>query len=243
MFENRNRNVYIKNETTINNNAPDFLHIGVLGVLIDIICYFKGRRLERKETKYFKQKTYDSQKGTYLDQYCRERLYSDDSLVYRYRNAHEEMMVSYQDGTEINLTQEKYNNAPGSVTRLTGYDYHNKSHFFNQAIGFRYKDRQNGKVYVVRRLKYENMSFLFYMDTNNGMIIRPTDGQLRIEEEAKRKNKRNYSQEEFNIIIKYFNDHINNSRIELLYRNNDNASDIIDNEGVIMRCANYRKDL
>ena len=237
---------YTNKKMIINNNiytGPDFLHVGVLGILIDIICYFKGRSLEKKETKYFKKKTYDPQKGTYLDQYCRERLYTDDSYVYRYRNAHEEMVVSYQNGTEINLTQEKYNKEPGTVIRLTGYDYHNKSHYFKQAIGFRYKDRLNGKTYVVRRLKYDNMSFLFYMDVSDGLIVRPTDGQLKIEKEAKRNNKRNYSQEEFNNIIKYFNNNINSSRVELLFRNNDNASDIADKEDIIMRCANYRKDL
>lgn len=244
MFEEEYGDVYIKNETTINNNnAPDFLHIGVLGILIDIICYLKGRRLEKKEAKYFKRKTYNPQKGTYLDPYCRERLYSDDSLVYRYKNGYGENIVSYQNGTEINLTQKEYDEIPGTVTKLTGYDYHNKSHFFKQAIGFRYKDRANGKIYVVRRLEYENIPFLFYMDVNNGMIIRPTDGQIKIEQEAKRNNKRNYSQDEFNAIIEYFNDSINNSRAELLFRNSDNASDINNNEDVIRRCASYRKDL
>ena len=159
----------------------DFLHIGILGILIDIICYYIGVGKEKKERRHLKNKSYNPEKGTYLDAQCRERLYSDDSLVFTHRNSFGEMEIEYQNGVKRNLSQEKYNKEPGTVTRIAGYDIHNKNHYFKTAIGYRYKDRKNGKIYVIRLLKYNNESFHFYMDVDNGKLVRPTDGQLELE--------------------------------------------------------------
>lgn len=216
-----NVNVNIHNES----KGFDFLHVGIIGILIDVVCYIVGSSKQKKEEKYFKQKTYNPERGTYYDSKCVERLYSDDSIVYRRRNVYGEMEIEYQNGVKRNLAQEKYNAQPGTVTRLAGYKCYNKDHFFITAIGHRYEDRATQKVYVIRNLKYNNKQFLFYMDVETGLLIRPTDGQLEIEKEAKKQNKEYFTNDYFKKMIEYFNNKRNTSRIEWLYRNGENDTE------------------
>ena len=206
-----------------NKSGFDFLHVGIIGIFIDIVCYIIGSGKNKREERYFKQKTYNPQKGTYLDSKCRERLYSDDSFVFTRRNRFGETEIEYQNGVVRNLAQEKYNKAPGSVTQLAGYDPYNKNHYFTTAIGYRYKDRKTGQVYVVRNMKYNHDSFLFYLDVQTGKLVRPTDSQLRMENEAKRQNKEYYNEEYFKRVIDYFNNNIKNLSVDLFYRNKDNS--------------------
>ena len=219
-------------------NGFDFLHVGILGILIDVICYCIGINKEKKERRHLKAKSYNPQKGTYLDAQCRERLYSDDSLVFTHRNSFGEIEVEYQNGVKRNLSQEKYDKEPGTVTRLAGYDVHNKNHYFKTAIGNRYKDRRNGKIYVIRLLKYNDESFHFYMDVNNGKLIRPTDGQLKIEKKARECNKKYYTNEEFKNIMECFNSRIDDSDAVVLYRNRDNSTEVT--EKYIEQTVKYR---
>lgn len=220
-------------------NGFDFLHIGILGILIDIICYKIGVNKEKKERRHLKVRSYNPEKGTYLDAQCRERLYSDDSLVFTHRNSFGETEIEYQNGIKRNLSQEKYDREPGTVTKLAGYDIHNKNHYFTTAIGYRYKDRSNGKIYVIRLIKYNNEQFHFYMDVDNGRLIRPTDGQLKLEKKAKECNKKYYTNEDFNKIIQYFNSKIDDTDAVTLYRNRENSSEIT--EKYISQTIKYRK--
>lgn len=112
-----------------------------------------GKAREINERQYFKKRTQDPKYGTYLDQYCNTRLISDDSLVFIRRNVYGEIEMDYENGRHRNLSQEEYDSRPGTVTQLAGYYYHNKNHYFCTAIGFRYKDRTTGDIYVIRQIK------------------------------------------------------------------------------------------
>ena len=224
-----------------NKGGVDLLHVGVLGFFIDLICYIIGTSKEKKEERYFKHKTYNPEKGTYYDSKCRERLYSDDSLVFTRRNSYGETEIEYQNGVVRNLAHEKCDSAPGTVTRLAGYEFHNRNHFFKTAIGYRYKDRRNGKIYVIRNLQYEKNYFNFYMDVETGKLVRPTDGQLRIEKEAKQQNKQSFDNEYFSLVMNYYNSHINDSELYRFYRNDNNSVEYFDK--TIHSIARRRRDL
>ena len=219
----------------------DFLPVIIINWIIDHTIGLFYSSKEKKEELYFKQKTYNSEKGTYYDSKCRERRYLDDSFVFTRRNSLGEIEIEYQDGTKRNLSQEKYDKEPGSVTRLAGYDVHNKSHYLKTAIGHRFKDRKNGKIYVIRYLKYNNNYFNFYLDVETGKLVRPTDGQIKLEKGAKENNKEYYTEEDFIKIIEYFNSRIDDSRIYKLYRNEDNSVEYSDE--TINHIIKIRRDL
>ena len=202
-----------------------FEGVGIISFLLDIIGYFIGCGSEKRERNKSKKRTYNPQTGTYIDQYGATRLYSDNSYVQINRNEFDEIVVRYQNGKVRNLDQEKYDKAPGTVTRLTGYSNHERAQYFKSAIGYRYRDRKTNEIYVIRFLEYENNYYLFYMNVSNGLIVRPTDGQLKMESEAKKRNLEYYTKEDFDKMIKYFNDNINNFDTSFFFRNKNNSTD------------------
>ena len=202
-----------------------FEGVGIVSILLDTIGYFIGCGSERRERRKSKKRTYDPRTGMYIDQYGATRLYSDDSYVQVNRNEFGEIVIRYQDGTIRNLNQEEYDKAPGTVTKLAGYSHHEKAQYFRSAIGHRYKDRKTGDVYVIRRLKYNDDFYNFYMNASTGIIIRPTDGQVRIENEARKRNFRYNSDEDYNKMIDYFNNNIDDFDKSSFYRNQNNTVD------------------
>ena len=205
-----------------------FEHVGIINILLDFIGGFIGFGLERKERKESKKRTYDPETETYIDQYGARRLYSNDSYVQINRNEFGETVIRYQNGVIRNLDQEEYDKAPGTVTRLTGYAHNEKAQYFKSAIGYRYKDRKTNEIYVIRFLKYKDGYFNFYMNASNGLIVRPTDGQLKMENEAKKRGLMYHTKEEFDEMIEYFNNNINDFDISLFYRNKNNSADYSD---------------
>ena len=212
-----------------NNNCNcnnGFYGVGLFSFIVHGIASLFGIGLEKRERNYYKNITQDVESGTYLDQYGTRRLIKDNSFVQINRNNLGEIEVRYQNGKVRNLTQEKYDTTPGTVTQLAGYARRERAQFFKEAVGERFKDRTTGNIYVIRRLEYDNKSFRFYMDVNSALLIRPTDGQLKLETEAKRKGKKYYTDDDFKTMIAYFNSHINNFDKAMFYRNSEETCDL-----------------
>ena len=222
-----------------NCNCTSELHgIGMFGFLAHVVASLFGKSLERGERNYYKEITKDVESGTYLDQYGARRLIKDNSFVQINRNHLGETEIRYQNGVVRNLAQEKYDATPGTVTQLAGYARRERSLFFKEAIGERFKDRTTGDIYVIRVLEYNDERFHFYMDVNSALLIRPTDGQCRLEMEAKRKNKKYYTDDDFREMIIFFNNHINRIDKAAFYRNGDESCDLDDNN--ISFLSDYR---
>ena len=79
------------------------------------------------------------------------------------------------------------------------------------------------------------------MNIKDGMIVRPTDGQYKIEEEAKKRNKKYYTKTDFDKMVAYLNSHINKFDLSTFYRN---EFETVDCEGEhIIRAASFRKEI
>ena len=225
-----------------NCNCTEELHgIGMFSFLFHGLASLFGSGLSIRERNYYKNITKDVESGTYLDQYGARRLIKDDSFVQINRNHLGETEIRYQNGVVRNLAQEKYDATPGTVTQLAGYARHERSLFFKEAIGERFKDRATGDIYVIRVLEYNKKRFHFYMNVNNALLVRPTDGQCKLEMEARKKNKKYYTDNDFREMIMYFNNHINNFDKATFYRNENESCDLDDNS--ISYMSNIRGEI
>lgn len=216
---------------------------GLFSIVVNLFRYIFISQSERKTNEELKKSTFDPETNTYLDSRCVRRKIEDNSYLFKSRNAYGEIVVRYEDGTIENLTQKKYDNAPGTVTQLTGWANHEKAHYYTKAIGYRYKDRVSGDIYVIRNFEINNEMFMFYMDAENANIIRPTDGQIKLEEEAKKQGKHYYDEAFFNNLIA----ELNNREISYLFkddkaiffRNDQNSIDFSDS--LIAKIVYHRK--
>lgn len=218
-----------------------FLPVVILDWFVNSVGNFIGRVNEAKEREYYKQRTYDPETGTYIDQYATTRSIKDNSYVRISRNAYGETEVKYSDGTIRNLKQEENDKKPGSVTELTGYSSNDHAVYMKEAIGKRYKDRKNGRIYVIRNLEYNNNWFSFFVSIDDGSIVRPTDGQYELERRAKENGKVYYTDQDFLIMKKYFDDHRCFNFPEQLFRNKNNSVDY--EESSISYILRIRKEI
>jgi hypothetical protein len=218
-----------------------FLPVVVLEWLFNGIGNFVGRVDEAKEREYYKQRSYDPETETYTDQYGTTRFIKDNSYVRISRNVYGETEVKYANGIVRNLKQEENDKKSGSVTKLTGYSSNDHAVYMREAIGSRYKDRKNGKIYVIRSLEYNNNWFNFFVDINDGSIVRPTDGQYELERRAKENGKVYYTDQDFLIMKKYFDDHRCFNFPEQLFRNKNNSTDY--EESSISYILRIRKEI
>lgn len=150
------------------------------------------------------KRTYNKNKKTYLDWEGYERTKNGEG-VYTTIDCNNHIIRKNQNGKIIqDYTQEKINNI-FSDPKLTVIQvevkpkYHRR--FTDEPLGRRFRDKQNGNIYVVRKFKIPgyNNYVSFYMDINSLHLIRIID-----EEEVFCK-KHNIKMEDIYVFIRDFN--------------------------------------
>lgn len=174
------------------------------------------------------KRTYNKNRGTYIDYYgCERKL--DGEPCFTSRTIYGDIIQQNKYGDIIrNFDEEKrLSKIDGSVIELTGYSVSDSGRRRYEADGCRYKDKKNGKIYCVRSVQYDKYKYaLFYMDVNDGKLIRPSDTQLKIDKELMENGKSYLTNEEYRKIIEKENNKFRNPKYPIeFYRNNEVSKD------------------
>jgi hypothetical protein len=158
---------------------------------------------ENIENENYRQDAIQKNEYTYIDSKgnaCstkngRKVMYANEYL-HGYNNLPDKVL-KYVDTDEIirnfsqedrNKTETYYYNEAKKLNR-TAYRIGGKYDKYcnvgdGKPKGYRYKDMSTNAIYVIRQ--FNNMRF--YMDINTGLLVRKTDGQLKLDEERKNQN-------------------------------------------------------
>lgn len=164
---------------------------------------------------------------TYFDVNGRTRFLSNNELAfYRHRNGDyvlEDMAGRvYRNFSEEQRIKECNERKEKALSNSeTTYCIDNNDHRHDWVCkGKRFKDFETGDIYVVRFLKFK----YYYINISNGMIVRETDYQRKLDEYKKMKNAKIYSFE--GVDIEEFNEKQKTVQDKnKLYRDYDYTSD------------------
>lgn len=161
---------------------------GLLYTLFVTLGYVKKEFTESIENSKYK-KIYKNTDGlTYTDTKGRSRLLSTNEIVFYTHSPNGEYILENISGEIIkNFTleerQQKQKNSKEAAIYNQSSTYcidENDHHNDWVCKGKRFKDFKTGNIYVIRNIQGK----YYYMDINNGFLVRKTDWQLQKEQEG-----------------------------------------------------------